>query len=759
MASLILKVEMGYLLLTFSFFTSAFAESHTYIIHMDSTAKPTAFFNHHYWYLATLSSIFDIVDSNVTPCTFNKHLYTYTSSANGFSATLTNSELEALKKHPGYISHTRDRPLQVHTTHTSQFLGLSTDSGAWPATNYGEDVIIGLLDTGIWPESESFNDEGMTPVPSRWKGKCEPGTQFNSSLCNKKLIGAYFFNKGYFAENPYDNISMNSTRDTNGHGTHTASTAAGTFVKEASFFGYANGTSSGMAPKARVAIYKTTWTYGVYASDVLAAIDQAIKDGVDILSLSLAFPEDYVFSLDEDAIAVATFAAMKEGIFVAASAGNHPDTIVNAAPWLLTVGAGTIDRDFGGILTLVDGNEISFGSQYLGNYSQSPTSLVFLDECLSVEEMKKNKKSIVVCKDNESMADQYERADTAGVIGVIFITSSTSENFIDSPFPAATVNLEDGQRVVDYIQKTDDPKGSWQFQMTTIGIKPSPMVDYYSGRGPFFSCKYVIKPDIIAPGSSVLASWSPISPVIEVREKPLFSNFNFNTGTSMSTPHVAGVAALVKTAHPDWSPAAIRSALMTTANPLDNTNGPIRDVIAFDNAPATPLDIGSGHIDPNKSLNPGLIYDATEEDYINLLCAMNYTKKQLQIITKSNPSCINMSLDLNYPSFIAYFTGSSDSASHSDEILVYEFQRTVTNVGEAVSSYSANLTNMDGLKVKVEPEKLEFKYKYEKLSYKLTVEGPKIMKEDVVYGSLSWVHDQGKYTVRSPIVATTKVQP
>ncbi|XP_065874737.1 subtilisin-like protease SBT1.9 [Euphorbia lathyris] len=757
---MILKVEMGCLLfLTVSFFTFAFAESHTYIIHMDSTAKPTAFFNHHYWYLATLSSISDIVDSTITPCTNNKHLYTYTSSANGFSATLTDSELEALKKCPGYISHTRDRPLQIHTTHTSQFLGLNTNSGAWPATNYGEDVIIGLVDTGIWPESESFDDEGMTPVPSRWKGKCEPGTQFNSTLCNKKLIGAYFFNKGYLAENPDVNISMNSTRDTDGHGTHTASTAAGSFVKGASFFGYANGTSSGMAPRARIAMYKTIWNYGVYASDVLAAIDQAIKDGVDILSLSLAFSEDYIFSLDEDAIAVATFAAMKEGIFVAASAGNQPDTIVNAAPWLITVGAGTLDRDFGGTLTLGNLNKISFRSVYPGNYSQSLTSLVFLDGCASVEEMKKNRKYIIVCKDNLSMSDQFEKAITAGVLGAVFITNYTvSDYYTISPFPAAFMNLEDGQRVVNYIQKTDNPKGSLKFQETIIGIEPAPMVDFYSGRGPFFSCKYVVKPDIIAPGTSVLASWSPISSVTQVQGKPLFSNFNFGTGTSMSAPHVAGVGALVKTAHPDWSPAAIRSAIMTTANPLDNTNGPIRDVIAFDNAPATPLDIGSGHIDPNKSLNPGLIYDATEEDYINLLCAMNYTKKQLQIITKSNPRCINMSLDLNYPSFIAHFTGSSASASRSDEILVYQFQRTVTNVGEAVSSYSANLTSMDGIQVKVEPQKLVFKHKYEKLSYKLTVEGPKIMKEYVVYGSLSWVHDQGKYIVRSPIVATT-IQP
>ncbi|WCJ31155.1 Subtilisin-like protease SBT3 [Euphorbia peplus] len=732
--------------LTFFFYTYAIAESHTYIIHMDSTAMPTAFSNHHYWYLATLSSISG---------TANQHLYTYTSSANGFSATLTNSELEAIGKQPGYISHSRDRPLKVHTTHTSQFLGLSTASGAWPGTNYGEDVVIGLVDGGIWPESESFGDEGMTPVPSRWKGKCESGTQFNSTLCNKKLIGAYYFNKGYIAENPDEKMSMNSSRDTDGHGTHTASIAAGSFVEGASFFGYANGTASGMAPRARIAIYKVVWRYGIYESDVLAAIDQAIKDRVDILSFSIAFHSEYDYSLDEDTIAVATFAAIKEGIFVAASAGNPGPfrySVVNGAPWLLTVGAGTIDRDFGGILTLGNGNKISFRSLYPGSYSQSPTSLLFLDGCTTVEEMKTNRKSIIVCKDNLSMSDQYQRANTANVLGAVFITNSSVDVYMESPFPAAFLSLKDGKRVVDYIQKTNNPKGSLQFQKTMFGLKPAPMVDFYSGRGPFASCRYIIKPDIIAPGTSVLASWSPISSVTEVRKKPLFSNFNLDTGTSMSTPHVAGVAALIKSAHPNWSPAAIRSALMTTANPLDNTNGPIRDVTATDHAPATPLDIGSGHVDPNKSLNPGLIYDATPQDYIDLLCAMNYTKRQMQIITKSNPNCLNKSLDLNYPSFIAYFTGSN--ASESDFKLVNEFQRTVTNVGEAVSSYSAKLTSMKGIRVKVEPQKLVFKHKYEKLSYKLTVEGPKLMKEDVVYGSLSWVHDQGRYMVRSPIVAT-----
>ncbi|KAF2295276.1 hypothetical protein GH714_032409 [Hevea brasiliensis] len=660
------------------------AQSNAYIIHMDLSAMPKAFSDHHNWYLTTISSISDTSKTTFTPN--SKHIY-YPSSVHGFSAILTSSELEKLKKSPGYISSTRDRPLKVLTTHTSQFLGLSSVSGAWPATNYGEDVIIGLVDTGIWPESESFSDEGMTVIPSRWKGKCASGTRFNSSLCNKKLIGAHFYNKGLLANNPKLKISVNSPRDTSGHGTHTASIAAGNYVKGASYFGYASGTASGMAPRARIAMYKAIWTYGVYESDVLAAIDQAIQDGVDILSLSLAFALDDIF-LEDDSMAIATFAAMEKGIFVAASAGNDGSlywTVVNGAPWLLTVGAGTVDREFEGIFTLGDGNQINFTTLYPGNSSLIQRPLVFLDGCESVHKMKKFKNNIIVCKDNLSISDQVEKAKSAKVSGAVFVTNiSLSEYYTRSSFPAAFIGLQAGQKVVEYIQKRNNPKGSLQFRKTIIGTKAAPKVGGYSSRGPFPSCQHVLKPDILAPGSLVLASWSPISSVAQVQSHPLFSKFNLLSGTSMAAPHVAGVAALIKKAHPDWSPAAIRSALMTTANPLDNTHNPIKDVANY-NLAATPLDIGAGHMDPNKSLDPGLIYDAAAEDYIKLLCAMNYTKKQIQIITRSTQNCLNKSLDLNYPSFIAY--------SGSDGKFVHEFRRTLTNVGEAISSYTAKVTH------------------------------------------------------------------
>ncbi|KAI9106385.1 hypothetical protein K1719_021913 [Acacia pycnantha] len=750
------------------FFTLA-DQSDNYIVHMDVSAMPKAFSTQHNWYLSTLASVLhnpQLITTNLNSSP-SKFIYTYTNVMNGFSAHLTPSQIEALKTSPGYISSFRDLPVKPDTTHSPQFLGLNPKVGAWPASNYGSDIIIGLVDTGIWPESESFRDQGMSEIPSRWKGRCESGTQFNSSLCNKKLIGARFFNKGLLAENRNVTIAVNSPRDMDGHGTHTSTTAAGSHVDGASYFGYATGSAIGVAPKARVAMYKALWELGAYASDVIAAIDSAITDGVDVISLSLGFDDAALY---EDPIAIATFAAIERGIFVSTSAGNRGPslaTLHNGTPWVITVAAGTLDREFHGTLTLCNNNNgvrLHGLSLYPGNFSASHNfPMVFMGTCDNLKKLIRVRNKFVVCEEkNGTLGDQVDILDRAKVLGGVFISDSPEVTFyFQTRFPSIFINPEKGKIVKDYIMKNSNPKASMTFNMTVLGTKPAPSVDSYSSRGPSQSCPFVLKPDVMAPGTLILAAWPQKVPATGLESKSLFSNFNLLSGTSMSCPHVAGVAALLKEAHRDWSPAAIRSAIITTSDILDNTLGLIKDV-GDDYKSASPLALGTGHVNPNRALDPGLVYDAGTEDYVNLLCALNFTQRNISIITRSSSNnCSNPSLDLNYPSFIAFFdsggvTSSSSSTRDKSKTVLREFKRTVTNVGEGKTTYEASITAVKGFRVYVIPDKLVFKEKNQKLSYKLRIEGPEMIKENVSFGYLVW--KDLKHVVRSPIVVTTPVQ-
>ncbi|XP_010059919.2 subtilisin-like protease SBT3 isoform X1 [Eucalyptus grandis] len=756
MAVFVHSFVTGVLALIILCFVPTLEQSDNYIIHMDSSFMPKAFSDHHSWYLATVSSLAQSPSPNVraraSAASTSRLIYSYTHVIQGFSASLSPSELEALKKRPGYVSSLKDLPVKADTTHSTQFLGLNSNAGAWPTSDYGKDIIIGLVDTGVWPESPSFNDDGMTAIPSKWKGECEVGTQFNASMCNRKLIGARFFNKALIAKYPNVTLSMNSTRDTEGHGTHTSTTAAGNYVKGASFFGYAPGTATGVAPRSRVAMYKALWVESPYSADVIAAIDQAIIDGVDVLSLSFGLNG---VPLYEDLIAIATYAAMEKGIFVSTSAGNEGpllQTLHNGTPWVITVAAGDMDRDFGGTITLGSGISIAGSTLFPGDPSLGESPVVFADTCNHTILSKISPTNIVVCDDwSDIFSDQVENVQLAKVAGGVFITSSSDLNFfIRSSFPAIFLNPTDGETIKAYIKNSSEPTASIQFRKTLIRSKPAPSVASYSSRGPSPSCPVVLKPDILAPGSKILAGWPQKNPVSVVNSHELFSNFNLLSGTSMSCPHIAGVAALLRGAHPEWSPAAIRSAMMTTSYSTDSTNAPIKDSgSGFE--PASPLAMGAGHVNPNKALDPGLIYDVTPQDYVDLMCAMNYTSKQIQIVTRSSSyNCSDSSLDLNYPSFIAFFSSNSLVSPTAQE-----FFRTVTNVGDGPSTYVAKVTPMEGYKINVKPDKLTFKEKYEKLRYKLTIEGPKQMNQKLMFGSVSWMDKGGKYVVKSPIVATS----
>ncbi|KAL5068533.1 hypothetical protein RYX36_019420 [Vicia faba] len=714
---------------------------------MDKSLMPQVFTSHHNWYESTLDS---------TKSSKNL-VYTYNHAMHGFSAVLSKQELNNLKESHGFVTAYPDRTATIDTTHTFEFLSLDPSKGLWNASNLGENVIVGLIDTGIWPESESFQDNGMSKnIPTKWKGKCEIGQDFNSSMCNSKLIGARYFNKGVIASKPNVKISMNSARDTQGHGSHTSSTVAGNYVNDASFFGYAKGVARGIAPKARIAMYKVLWDEGRQASDVLAGMDQAIADNVDVISISLGFDN---VPLYEDPVAIASFAAMEKNVVVSSSAGNegpHLSTLHNGIPWVITVAAGTIDRTFGS-LKLGNGETIVGWTLFPAtNAIVENLHLIYnktLSSCNSISLLREaSTRGIIVCEAVESVSVIYQiyNVSSAGVVGAVFISEDPILLETGRVFsPSIVINPKHKKALIHYIKSAEFPIASINFQQTFVGIKPAPAAAYYSSRGPSKSFPRILKPDVMAPGSNVLAAYVPNLSSASIGSNVfLSSNYNLLSGTSMSCPHVSGVAALLKAAKPEWSSAAIRSAIVTTANPLDNTQNPISDN-GNPSQYASPLAMGAGEIDPNKALDPGLIYDATPQDYVNLLCDFGYTHKQILTITRSKKyNCDNPSSDLNYPSFIALY-------GKKTRTMVQKFLRTVTNVGDGAASYNVKVRKPKGCDVNVLPEKMEFGYKNEKKSYSVVVKCRRKNKKDekVTFGDIVWVEEGGfGRNVRSPIV-------
>ncbi|BAT94902.1 hypothetical protein LR48_Vigan845s005300 [Vigna angularis] len=730
------------------------AESSTYVVHMDKSLMPQLFASHHDWYESIIHSIDLAIADDPSKQQELKLVYTYDNAMHGFSAVLSSEELESLKKVDGFVTAYPDRSATVDTTHTFEFLSLDTPGGIWNASNFGEGVIVGLIDTGIWPESASFKDDGMSRnIPSKWKGTCEPGQDFDASICNFKLIGARYFNKGVKAANPNVTISMNSARDTQGHGSHTSSTVAGNYVNGASFFGYAKGVARGVAPRARLAMYKVLWDEGRQASDVLAGMDQAIADGVDVISISLGFDS---VPLYEDPVAIAAFAAMEKGVLVSSSAGNEgPDigTLHNGIPWVLTVAAGTIDRTFGS-LALGNGQTIVGWTLFAANSIVENFPLIYnknLSACNSVKLLSEAAtRGIIICDafDSISVLEQIDLVTAASVVGAVFI--SEDPRLLETGrlySPSIVISPSDAPSVIKYAKSVENPFASINFQQTFVGIKPAPAAAYYTSRGPSPSYPGILKPDVMAPGSNVLAAFVPNKPSARIGTNVfLSSDYNFLSGTSMACPHASGVAALLKAAHPDWSAAAIRSALVTTANPFDNTQSPIRDngnPLQY----ASPLAMGAGEIDPNKALDPGFIYDATPQDYVNLLCALGYTQNQILTITRSiiYICADNPSSDLNYPSFIVLYSNKTRST-------VQKFRRTVTNVGDGAATYRVKVKQPKGAVVKVSPETLSFGYKNEKQNYSVTIKYRRNKTENIPFGDIVWVEDGGARKVRSPIV-------
>lgn len=268
MGSLSLLPTLSFLLLfLFSQCPSTSAIKKTYIVHMKHQTKPSVYPTHHDWYTASLQQSLSFSTSTDSDSDPDPLLYSYTTAYNGFAVSLDAQQAKSLLGSDAVLGVYEDTVYQLHTTRTPQFLGLEAQTGLWEGhrtqdlDQASHDVVIGVLDTGVWPESQSFNDAGMPQIPTRWRGTCEESHDFNASLCNRKLIGARSFSRGFHMASGGGGYKGSekevvSPRDRDGHGTHTATTAAGSHVANASLLGYASGTARGMAPTARVAAYK-----------------------------------------------------------------------------------------------------------------------------------------------------------------------------------------------------------------------------------------------------------------------------------------------------------------------------------------------------------------------------------------------------------------------------------------------------------------------------------------------------------------------
>ncbi|RCV19019.1 hypothetical protein SETIT_3G349900v2 [Setaria italica] len=689
----------------------------TYIVHVrppPNFSTDMSSTNLETWYRSLLPPLVSTSRSD-TP-----FIHTYREAILGFAVNLTKDEAEYVTKRHGVLTVYEDYLIPLLTTHTPEFLGLRSNEGAWSSIGMGEGIIIGVLDTGIDVSHSSFDDEGMKPPPAKWRGSCN----FGDVNCNKKLIGGRSLLGGQFP--PEDRV---------GHGTHTASTAAGRSVEGASVLGSGNGTAAGMAPHAHLAMYQVCNRFGCYASDIIAGMDAAIADGVDILSISLGGKS---VPFHEDAIAIGTFSAMRKGIFVSCSAGNSgplSSTVENEAPWVLTVGASTIDRKMEAIVKLGDGRS------FVGESAYQPSNL---DSLPLVHEFGSEEvKGKVVACDLDGSRTQLQLGETvhdAGGAGMIVLGKEEGgHNTLAAAhmLPASYVNAIDAAVIRQYIKNSDKPTASIVFNGTSLGNTPSPVVAYFSSRGPSTQTPGILKPDIIGPGVNVIAAWPvKVGPRAEGEK-----NMAFNTlsGTSMSAPHLSGIAAIIKSAHPDWSPAAIKSAIMTTAYVLDDNKKPILDEKLN---PAGHFIIGAGHVNSSQAINPGLIYDTEEEQYIPYLCGLGYTESEVEIITNHKGACGEgrkiSEAELNYPSIAV--------AASTGKLVV---NRTVTNVGDEISSYSVDIEMPKEVTASVSPRKLEFTKANEKKTFTVSLTWDATGTKHAE-GSLRWVSD--KHVVRSPIV-------
>jgi subtilisin family serine protease len=678
-------------------------------------------------------------------------IHDYSIALNGFAAQLSQEQVANLRSQKNVVSVRKDELRQPTTDSSTAFLGLSDPGGAYLKGLNGEDVVIGIIDSGIWPEHPSFADDGSYgPSPIGDLDDSRPNCEFGNAThnandvpfaCNNKLLGARQMLDTYRSIIGAEDEEYDSARDDNGHGTHTASTAGGNAGVEASMFGIPRGTVSGIAPRARIIAYKGLGDLGGFISDLAAAIDQAVADGVDVINYSIGGR-----AAGPGADEIAFLFAANAGVYVAASAGNsgpYPATLGNPGtmPWMTTGVASTQDRFFKGTAHLGDGSTY-VGASITGGIA--PAALVDAefaggDLCVpgTLDPLLVTGKVVLCRRGAIARAAKSLAVAQAGGVGTILYNNFDEDNLFTDTHWTPTVHIDNtpGLAIKAYID-SEGAGATASIDCCEVGEWPNaPSMTIFSSRGPNPVSPDIIKPDITAPGIQILAGNSP-TPIGGVQGEL----FQAIAGTSMSSPHIAGIFALLKQAHPDWSPAIAKSAIMTTAYQEVKDNDRVSD--------ADPFDMGSGHVNPNGQANkgsmfqPGLAYDAGLFEYLAYTCGEDFG-----VVT---PDLCGFLEAIGVPS--EAYNLNLPSIGIAELVGTQTVTRTVTSVAKESGwrDYTVSVEAPPGYDVTVSPSSLRLK-RGQTATYEVTFTNVSAPVGEWRFGSLTWRDRTGNYDVYSPI--------
>ncbi len=723
-------------------------------------------------------------------------LYNYRYALNGFAATMSPAVASKLEHMPEVLRVWQDEVRPLATNHSANFLELfNADVGLRGGAGLdGDGVVIGVIDSGVYPEHPSLQDTRPVDRPSAcwstwaefsllgrwlcknynrsddivdfeeppagWNGVCETGENFTEENCNNKMIGARTFVAGAQASAPIDPGEIFSARDVDGHGTHIATTAAGNRAR-AEIFGTFLGYVEGMAPRARIATYKACWLRpgGTRAacntSDLANAIDMAVADGVDIINYSIGSTIFTVTAPDD----LALIAAAKAGVLAVVAAGNEGpnfNTISSPAsnPAVITVGASSRDGQHS-----LEALQVNAPASVAGKYAIKEAAftpalidndpiegqLVLADDedetlpdggagttmdgCQAITNTTRMSGNIAFIQRGGCDFDvKVQNAEDAGAVAVVvFNLSGDPIVMVGDPgnitIPAVMMGAADGNLLLDEINNDEVVEIVLDKSLLLTVDDTGNVMGSFSSRGPGW-VPDILKPDVTAPGINILAGHTPEAIATAPNEY-----FQFLTGTSMSTPHVAGVLALLKQAHPDWSPAALKSALMTTAR---------QDVAMPDESNIVPFDYGSGHIVPNAANNPGLIYDISDDEYDAFSCAIgspDVTQQRCDDLVAAGVSLVPS--DQNQPNISLSRLTTSRTVT-----------RRVTNVTESTETYNVEIEPPPGIDVQVSPMSLTVA-PGQTAEYDVTLSFTSGPQDLYRFGALTWV--SGERRVRSVI--------